>query len=198
MALSGGSVSRMKVLAVTNMLPTADSPNSGRFIEQQIKALRRAGLELDVLLVNRMEKGMRAYASLPTMLRKAVDRVEPHLLHVKYGGIMAWLSSHVIRDRPVVVTFHGSDLLGQPFEHPVRRLFSASGVLASRWAARKCDGIVVVAEHLMERLPKDIASSRIQVIPCGIDLDLFKPLDQEFCRERLGWAQDAFHVVFQA
>lgn len=191
-------LSAPRILAVTNMLPTADSPNAGRFIEQQIKALRRAGLELEVLLVNRMEAGMRAYASLPTMLRKAVDRFKPNIVHVMYGGIMPWLASHVIRDYPLVVTYHGSDLLGQPFEHPLRRFLSACGVLASRQAARRCDGIVVVAEHLMERLPNAIPRPRIQIIPCGIDLDLFKPLDQKHCREQLGWAQDAFHVVFQA
>lgn len=192
------SLSPLRLLAVTNMLPTPDVPNAGRFIEQQIKALRQAGLKLDVLLVNRMEGGMSAYASLPTMLRKAVDRVNPHLVHVMYGGVMSWLTSHVIRDRPVMVTFHGSDLLGQPYERPLRRLFSASGVLASKQAAKKCDGIVVVAEHLIARLPKDIPRSRIQIIPCGIDLDLFKPLDRKHCREQLGWTPDSFHVVFQA
>lgn len=191
-------MSAPRTLAVTNMLPTADSPNAGRFIEQQIKALRRAGLELEVLLVNRMEVGMRAYMSLPTMLRKAVDQFKPNLVHVMYGGITPWLTSHVIRDYPLVVTYHGSDLLGQPFERPLRRFLSACGVLASKQAARRCDGIVVVAEHLMERLPKEIPNSRIQIIPCGIDLDLFKPLDRKHCREQLGWDQDAFHVVFQA
>lgn len=187
----------LRILAVTNMLPTSDDPHSGRFIEQQIKTLRRMGLELDVLLVNRRQDGMHAYASLPAMLRKAVNRFKPDLVHVMYGGVMSWLASHVIQDRPVMVTFHGSDLLGQPFERFFRRLFSASGVLASRQAARKCDGIVVVAEHLMKRLPNDIPSSRIQVIPCGIDLDLFKPLDRKRCREQLGWAQEVVHILFQ-
>jgi glycosyltransferase involved in cell wall biosynthesis len=188
----------MRILAVTNMLPTQDDPHSGRFIQQQIEALRRIGLEVDVLLVSRREKGMRAYAGLPAMLRKAVDQFKPHLVHVMYGGIMSRLVSHVIRDRPVVVTFHGSDLLGQPFERPLRRLFAACGVFASRQAASRCDGIVAVAEHLIKRLPENIASSRIQIIPCGIDLDLFKPIDQALCRERLGWKKDTFHVLFQS
>lgn len=192
------SMSPLRILAVTNMLPTPSAPNSGRFVEQQIKALRRTSLDVDVLLINRMQKGMGVYASLPTMLRKAINQNNPHLIHVMYGGIMSWITSVVIQDRPVVATFHGSDLLGQPFERPLRRALSASGVLASRQAARKCDGVVLVAEHLAERLPKDIPSSRMRVIPCGIDLDMFKPLDQKHCRERLGWDQDDFHVIFQA
>jgi len=189
--------SPLRILAVTNMLPTPDDPHSGRFIEQQIKALRKMDLELDVLHVNRREGGMRAYASLPAMLRKTFVQFKPDLVHVMYGGIISWIASTIIRDRPIVVTFHGSDLLGQPFERPLRRLFSACGVLASRQAARRCDGIVAVAGHLLDKLPKNIPSSRIQIIPCGIDLDLFKPLDREICRLRLGWESDAFHILFQ-
>jgi glycosyltransferase involved in cell wall biosynthesis len=115
-----------------------------------------------------------------------------------YGGVMARIIRSVIRDRPVIVTFHGSDLLGQPFERPLRRFFAAGGILASKQAATQCDGIVVVAKHLIEKLPKDIPSSRIQVIPCGIDLGLFKPLDQTCCRQQLGWSQGVFHILFQA
>lgn len=188
----------LRILAITNILPAPDAPHLGRFVEQQIKALQRTGLELDVLYLNRRVEGMRTYASLPAMLKKAVDRFKPHLIHVMYGGIMSRIVTGVIRDLPVMVTFHGSDLLGQPFERPLRRLFAASGVIASRQAAQKCDGIVVVAEHLLERLPQNIPRSRIQVIPCGIDLELFKPLDRKHCREQLGWDQDAFHVLFQA
>lgn len=34
---------------------------------------------------------------------------------------------------------------------------------------------------------ENIPSSQIQVIPCGIDLDLFQLIDRALCRERLGW-----------
>jgi glycosyltransferase involved in cell wall biosynthesis len=179
------------------MLPSPDDPHTGRFVQQQIVTLQRTGLDVDVIFVNRREKGMRAYADLPTMLRKAVAQLKPDLVHVMYGGIMSWLVSYVVRERPVVVTFHGSDLLGQPFERPLRRLLSACGVRASRQAARRCDGIVAVAEHLLKRLPGNIPGSRIMIIPCGIDLDLFKPIDQALCRDRLGWREDTFQVLFQ-
>jgi len=187
----------MRILAVTNMLPTPNHLHAGRFIHEQIEALRKIGLDIDVLFVNRVEEGMRAYASLPAMLRKAVARFQPDLVHVMYGGIMSLIVTHVVRNRPVVVTFHGSDLLGQPFQRPLRRLLSACGVIASREAAIRSSGIVAVAEHLVRRLPANIPSSRIQIIPCGINMDLFKPIDRSLCRERLGWKQDTFNILFQ-
>jgi glycosyltransferase involved in cell wall biosynthesis len=96
-----------------------------------------------------------------------------------------------------VVTFHGIDLLGQTHERPVRRFTGACGVFASRQAAKQCSGGVAVAEHLLKSLLENIPSSQIQVIPCGIALDLFQPIDRALCRERLGWTQDPFHVLFQ-
>ena len=100
----------VRVLVVTNMLPVADAPHVGRFVQQQIEALRRIGLEIEVLFVNRREKGMRVYAHLPILLRRSVATFNPDLVHVMYGGIMARLRGACVDDRPVVVTFHGSDL----------------------------------------------------------------------------------------
>jgi glycosyltransferase involved in cell wall biosynthesis len=36
----------------------------------------------------------------------------------------------------------------------------------------------------------------VSIIPCGIDLDRFKPLDQKTCRAQLGWDDKIFHVLF--
>jgi teichuronic acid biosynthesis glycosyltransferase TuaC len=187
----------MRILAVTNMMPASNAPNAGRFIQQQIEALQRGGLEVEVLLANRREKGMRVYAGLPAGLRKAVSLFKPDIVHVMYGGIMSWLVTKVMRDQPVVVTFHGTDLLGQSYEPAMRRFLGACGVFASIQAAKRCSGVVVVAAHLLKRLPKSVPSSRIVVIPCGIDLHLFQPIDRKLCYEQLGWKQDAFHILFQ-
>src|SRR5205823_3231175 len=42
----------------------------------------------------------------------------------------------------------------------------------------------------------DIPPSKIRIIPNGIDLERFKPLDQNTCRNRLGWRADRFNVLF--
>ena len=67
----------MRILVVTNMLPVPNAPHAGRFVQQQIEALQRIGLDIDVLLVNRQEKGMRAYARLPAMLGEKVAVYKP-------------------------------------------------------------------------------------------------------------------------
>jgi glycosyltransferase involved in cell wall biosynthesis len=114
-----------------------------------------------------------------------------------YGGVMADLVTLSVKDRPTVVTFHGSDLLGQPYERPVRKAVAQYGVFSSRRAARRCSSIVVVAKSLCSALPPNIENSKVRIIPCGIDLDLFRPLNRETCCQRLGWQLDRFHVLFQ-
>src|SRR5437870_11982094 len=110
----------MRILAVTNMWPTPRCPSSGRFIEQQIEGLKRIGLDVDVLFVDRLKNGMIAYAGLPSELRAKIAVSRPDVVHAMYGGVMSELVTRTVGDRPVIVTFHALDLLGQPFDRPLR------------------------------------------------------------------------------
>src|SRR5580765_8260161 len=120
----------MRVLAVTNMFPTPESPSAGRFIEQQLEGLKLIGLDYEVLCVDRMKKGMKAYATLQGELRTKIKTCQPDIVHAHYGGVMADIVTRTVQDRPTVVTFHGSDLLGQRNASPLRRMVSAYGVFA--------------------------------------------------------------------
>lgn len=50
----------------------------------------------------------------------------------------------------------------------------------------------------MDSLPKDIKRSKINIIPNGVDLLKFEPLNKDKCREELGWASNRFHILFPA
>jgi teichuronic acid biosynthesis glycosyltransferase TuaC len=101
-----------------------------------------------------------------------------------------------VEHKRVVVTFHGSDLLGEHAAGYVRKLIAGYGVWASWRAARRAHGVVTVSKVLQEALPKDIDRRKTRIIPCGIDLNRFTPLDQQACRTRLGWDPRRFHVLF--
>jgi len=186
----------MRILAVTNLYPTSGAPSSGVFIEQQIKSLRQIGLEVDVFFIDRHRLGMRVYFFLASHLLLKISKFKPDLIHVMYGGIMAERITHHIKNIPVVVTFHGSDLLGEKLSGPVRQMIAGLGVRCSGRAAKRARGIIVVSRVLLAALPREIDQSKVKVIPCGIDLDRFKPLDKNICRARLGWDANRFHVLF--
>src|ERR1043165_5958158 len=186
----------MRILAVTNMYPCAEFPASGVFIEQQVTGLRSIGVEARVLFANRRVEGPMTYYRLGSRLRSMIAECAPDLVHTMYGGVMAEQIARQPGLPPLVVTFHGSDLLGENLSCFWRKMISRCRVFCSRRAARRAQGVIVVARHLLRALRGDINQSLVRVIPCGIDLERFRPLDHRRCQERLGWAPGSMHVLF--
>lgn len=187
----------MRILAITNMYPSAALPGSGVFVREQVKGLCAIGLNVKVLFVDRRQDGALEYYRMRRRVTKAISEFDPDVIHVMYGGVMA---DQIIRDhrqlRPTMVTFHGSDLLGENLSGWLRKIISRYGVYCSRKAAKAADRVIVVARHLVRSLNGAVPDDKIRVIPCGIDLERFKPLDPVLCKERLGWKPDCFHVLF--
>lgn len=187
----------MKILAVTNMYPTAEFPCQGAFVHEQIKGLQAAGLDVRVLLVDRRREGPMVYFHrLRNAARSAAAEFEPDVIHAMYGGVMADRIARQPRVRPVAVTFRGSDLLGENLSGLTRRMVSRYGVLCSRRAAKAADGVIIVARHLIGALKGAVTADKLRVIPSGIDLERFKPMDPAACKQKLGWNPRSFHVLF--
>lgn len=186
----------MKILAITNMYPSPAFPSHGSFVREQINGLRAIGLDVQVLFVNRKQEGAAVYYRMGQKIREAVAGFNPDVIHVMYGGVMADQVTRHYRLRPTIVTFRGSDLLGENLSGWMRKIVSHYGISCSRRAARAADGVIVVARHLTDALGSVTVASRIRVIPSGIDLDRFKPMDSLSCKRKLGWSDRSFHVLF--
>lgn len=169
-----------RVLVVANMWPAAGRPAEGIFVKEQVDALRRAGPGhvFDVLLLDTMRDRME-YARGVFRLRRRL-RAGYDVVHAHYGLVGAVAVTQAIV--PVVTTFHGSDV-----NIDWQRRVSA---LAAR---RSATGIFVSAA-LRERMGVHARSAR--VIPCGVDLELFRPMQRAAARARIGIADDRLVVVF--
>jgi len=188
----------LRVLVVTNMYPTPEERAGGVVVEQQVQSLRELGLDVEVLHFDRRSHGRRVYWRLGRALRRALEQGQPALVHVTYGGVLAFLATRAVRDRPVVVYFRGSDLLGSSADALLRRSTIQLGVLASRRAALRAAGAIVDSENLRAALPPGAARGNVWVVPSGIDLERFAPLDRDECRVRLGWVDGRRHILFPA
>jgi glycosyltransferase involved in cell wall biosynthesis len=186
----------VRVLAVTNIFPTADRPYVGTFVAHQVEGLRRIGVEVDVLYLDRLREGMQVYFRAGERVRKQIESNPPDLVHVMYGGVMAWQVIQAVSDRPVVVTFHNSDVFGENLSGLARRLISRVGVWCSRAAAKKAARVILVSRHLTSALPPGLDPAKLALIPCGIDLSRFSPRDREGSCERLGWNPASFNILF--
>jgi len=186
----------MKVLAITNLFPTAVNPWLGTFVEQQVKGLTEIGLHIDVMSLDRLAEGPGVYFKLRENIRQRLKDTKFDLVHVMYGGVMADLATGILADIPNVITIHGSDLLGDKMAAPVTRFSAHVGVLATRRAARRSDGVITVSNLLKDALPAYVDRSKVRVIPCGIDINRFKPEDPAACRKQLGWDPESYHILF--
>ena len=67
-----------------------------------------------------------------------------------------------------------------------------------RWLAKAADMIVVPAarerDHLIHLYKAE--ASKIRIIPCGVNLELFKPLDRAACRRKLSIPMDLTVALF--
>src|SRR5207244_1367377 len=124
-----------------NMYPTEGNPTLGTFVAAQVESLRNAGVEIELLFIDRPLGGRQVYRDLAETARVRFDATQPDLVHVMYGGVMAATVTRTIRERPVLVSFCGDDLLGS--RGGIVDAFSGRySVVASRLAAGRAAGIV--------------------------------------------------------
>lgn len=159
-----GAVTR--VLVVTNLWPEHGGFR-GIFVQEQVQALRALGYAVDVEVVAQSRGRADYLRALPRVRRRA--RTGGYdLVHVHYG--LAALAARYTGPVPRVLTLHGSDVQ-VPWQRRMTRLGwggTAARIYVSRRLARAAgepDGLVV---------------------PGGVDLDLFTPVDRASARARLG------------
>ena len=187
----------MRSLVVTNIWPTPAVPGTGTFVLDRVESLRAAGVEVDVMYFPRTE-GRKVYRGLGRKVEAEAARQRPDVVHVMYGGVMADQVTRHVRSRPVVVSFCGTDLLGGRGANLLDRLSLLYGVRASRRAARRAAGIIVMSPNLNDALPSEAKMARSWIVPDGVDFEKFRPLDRAGCREQLGWDPGRRHVLFPA
>jgi glycosyltransferase involved in cell wall biosynthesis len=178
-ATSSWQERRMRVLIVTAMYPTPDNPAFGSFVRTQVQSLERAGVAVEVLvLAGRFRKLI--YPKGMVQLRQRLARNSIDLVHAHYGyvGIVARTQRKV----PVVVTFHGDDLLGTIDERGRQTHRSKVVAASSRALSRYVDGVIVQSKEMSYK----IAGTNVHVVPHEIDFDIFRPIPCAEARAALG------------
>lgn len=170
----------MRVLVVTNMYPSPGDPMTGIFVEAQVESLRRLGVRADVQVI-RGRRSKLEYLAAIGRLHARLRRTSYDVVHAHYG-----LSGFVAvqqRRAPVCVSFCGSDLLGIPDTNGRETARGRAQVVLSRLAAARAGKVIVKSRQLGLALGgrRDFA-----VIPNGVDLSLFAPIDRGEARRALG------------
>jgi glycosyltransferase involved in cell wall biosynthesis len=174
----------VRALVVSNMLPDASHPERGSFVRDQVAALRALGdLEVELFEFPPGPRALaRAFASARERANGARQRYD--VVHAHFG-LSAW-PALAVRARVRALTLHGTDLL-----HPRTRLATAA-VLPS------IDLLAAVSRALIAELPGRSARRRALVLPCGVDVERFRPLPRAQARAQLGLDPARAYVLFPA
>jgi len=170
------------VLFITNMWPDQQRPYYGSFIASQAKSLSRASVAVDVLYV-RGFLGVQAYVKALIEIPRVARSASYDLIHV-HTGHMAAVSVRC-RRQPLVISFCGGDLLGEPRESGITRK-SKIEVALFRQVARTATLTITKSEEMEHALPLALRT-RNYILPNGVDLDVFAPRSRHAARAALGW-----------
>jgi teichuronic acid biosynthesis glycosyltransferase TuaC len=167
----------MKVLVLTNMYPTPESPSWGTFVEEQVESLRREGIEVDVLFVDGWTSKLNyLWGFFRLWVRLLTNRYDLIHAHYVFSGIIARAQFLC----PVVLTHHGSQVF-RGWQAPLCRLVTPL-----------MDRAIVMSSEMKEKG----RLSKSHIIPCGIDFSLFKPVPWEQARNELNLPHDKKLVLF--
>src|SRR5207248_4717408 len=127
-----------RVLVVTGVYPTGQSPHKGTFIKSQVDSLIAQGLEVEVIHPKPGPVPLRyASAILQVFLKTLTGRYD--IVHGHYGqwcffARMQWTT-------PVAASFLGDDLLGTVNVQGGYSKMSALIVRISRWLCQRVDAV---------------------------------------------------------
>jgi len=164
----------MKVLFVAS----GNYNNVSPFITDQANALKDKSVEVDFYLIK--GTGIFGYLKNYKSLRRKIAQFKPEIVHAHYGlsGLLCGLQRKV----PTVVTFHGSDI-----NVPKVRFFSR---IANKFSAASI--------FVSKDLAKIINQKHAIVIPCGVDLDVFYPMDKEMIRKKFNMLKNVKYILFSS
>jgi glycosyltransferase involved in cell wall biosynthesis len=175
---------------VTSEWPSDKVPDRAPFVVRQVEALRSAGVHVDVVAL-RGRKNPFNYLKAWGRVRRILRQDSHHLVHAQWAqsGLLA-----IPKRTPLVVTIRGKELTrGAGRTGWIGPLLGWLHWIVTRAVLTQADRVVVVARFMVGRLP---CGTPYHVIPSGVDLDLFRPLDKYEARRELGIAPSGLYVLF--
>jgi glycosyltransferase involved in cell wall biosynthesis len=174
----------MRVLVVTNLVPDESAPQRGRWVRDQVAEVRARGVEVEEF---GFPRGRSNYLPATRRLRALLRRERYDLVHAHYG-LAGWVA-RAAGARPLLVTFHGTDV-----RHPI------VGALSRRLAWR-ADLVAAVSRALFaeeDGRPGLPAVPGSAVLPCGPELGRFAPSPRAAARAALGLEPEGRYLLFPA
>ncbi len=172
----------LRAVVVSNMLQDAAHPERGRFVRDQVQALR-AVPDLEVELYE-FPPGASALLQASRDLRKHYKGKQIDVVHSHFG-LSAW-PALAMKAKARALTVHGTDI-----HHPRTRQ-------ATRAVLPLMNLVAAASASLAADIPGARARKRALVLPCGVDMQRFRPIPRTQARAELGLNPNTPYLLFPA
>jgi len=159
------------------------SGNSGSVrpvVKSQGESLENKKLRISYFLIE--GKGLLGYLKNVYRLRQVIKSNHFDVIHAHYS-LTAFVAS-LSGCKPILVSLMGSDL-------EINKLFT----LITRLMAKYWWSCTIVKS---DEMAKKLKTDNVQVLPNGVEMANFTPLDKKECRLQLEWSNDEYHLLFAA
>ena len=163
----------MKVLFVSS----GKTGNVGHVVRNQGESIEKEGVEIDYLII---DPGIPGYLKAIFRIKRAFREKKYDLIHAHYS--LSSFSATLAGVKPLVVSLMGSDAFAPWVVRLVIRI-----LYSMRW-----DTTIVKTEEMKARLKL----TRALVLPNGVDLDRFAPVDKEKARAHLNLPMESKVILF--
>ncbi len=180
--------SDVNVLVVTNMYPTEQNPAYGIFVKEQVESLRKEGVLIDVFFINGRESRFRYISGIAELVgrirKKKYDIIHAHHTYCVYLIKIAAMITGI--KSPLVLTFHEGEVHRQTGSSLKNIGFLKRLVFSKRLkiiALKMVDLVIAVQAEMLKELS---FNGKSVVLPCGVNCEIFRPLEKKWCRQKLG------------
>lgn len=149
-------------------------------IRNQGESLEKSGVNVAYFAIK--GKGFRGYLKNVKVLRKFLKDHNFNFIHAHYS--MSAFVASLAGAKPLIVSLMGSDVKSE-------KLFKIFIHLFNKFSWKK---IIVKSEDMKTSL----GIKNANIIPNGVDITLFKPLNQSDCKKELKWDLNKKQVLFAA
>lgn len=181
----------MKVLFVSS---GSCGQNQNILVDKQSFSLSRQGIEVENFYISK--KGIIGYITESFRLRKFLPR-DSYLIHAHYGwcGVTAYIAK-LFSHSKLVVSFMGDDLIGEVGNNGRYTHFGVFTATLNKILSKYVyDYTIVKSKVLADKL---FFHTNYEIIPNGVDLKQFFPVDKSEARRILNLDQNKIYLLFAA
>ena len=185
----------MRILQIVGGEKPKDGSRENIFVHRQVNSLKALIPEMHILYAG---KGSNPtdMTSLARQLRTEIKTFRPDVLHAQYGTVTGAVAVMSAGDVPTIVSFGGDEVYGTYInEHTTKSLRTSLALQFSKYCAKRAN-VCIAKNQEMGRVLHNWGAKRVEIIPNGVNLGVFREHFQNDCRAQLQLKPNIRYVVF--